>query len=152
MGKIQAATRINELSKQVQDQQTKMKLQEVNANKVKKELQNLKIKEQEKQDGEKKAEKERDDALKALANTRETLEQEMKKRQQLQIEVNNLRQNEKIGSGQHSAFTFEQLQHKNRELENDILILQCQQKTVVVYNKETATKQRRLSTLESQCC
>ena len=35
--------------------------------------------------------------------------------------------------------TYEQLIARNKELENDIIILQCQQKTVVVYNKETAT-------------
>jgi len=45
MGKIQAAIRINELSKQNQDLLTKQKLQEVKGNKVSKELQNMKIKE-----------------------------------------------------------------------------------------------------------
>ena len=32
--------------------------------------------------------------------------------------------------------TYDQLVARNKELENDIIILQCQQKTVVVYNKE----------------
>lgn len=69
---------------------------------------------------------------------RETLELEMKKRQALQIEVNNFKSQSRIEVSQGGP-TLEQLKEQNKVLENDILILQCQKKTVVVYNKETAT-------------
>jgi hypothetical protein len=39
----------------------------------------------------------------------------------------------------HSKESYEQLQKRNRELERDVMLLQCTQKTVVVYNKEAGT-------------
>ena len=85
MGKIQENTKINELNKQVLELQNKIKLQEINTKKAKEELKNMKIKETEKDDKEKKLLAEKEETNKSLKHTRDTLEQEIKKRQTLQI-------------------------------------------------------------------
>ena len=63
----------------------------------------MKIKEQEKVESEKKIIIERDDARKALAQTTEKLQAEMKLRQSLQIEVNTLRASQQIGKDIHTG-------------------------------------------------
>ncbi len=85
----------------------------------------MKIKEQEKEDKEGKLVGKVGDTEKALKQTRDVLDQEIKKRQTLQIEVNTYKASSKIGADLHGGLSFEQVQNRNRELENDILILQC---------------------------
>ena len=63
----------------------------------------------------------------------------MKRRQNLQIELNAFKSQSKVEVESKSGFSYEQLIAKNKEQENDLMIMKYQQKTVVVYNKETGT-------------
>lgn len=84
---------------------------------------------------------EKEELTRSLRQTRDRLDQEIRQREKLQIEVNNIKGRTQIGSGfgPSNGLSYEQLQGRIKELENDIIILQCQQKTVVVYNKESGT-------------
>lgn len=139
MTKIQENSKVGELMMQVTDLKRNQTMKETNLKLAKEELKKLKISQQEKEDREKKLIQEKEEAAKALKQRNETIDAEIKKRQALQIEVNALRQKVTIDAVGAGGVTFEQLQAKTKEMENDILILQCKQKTVVTYNKESAT-------------
>lgn len=66
---------------------------------------------------------------------------EIKQRERLQIENHNLmRQLNSLNSDKaNGQLTYEQLVAKCKELENDNIILKCQMKPVVVFNKEAGT-------------
>jgi len=113
-----------------------------------KELQAAKVKEQDQKEREQKLLLEKDELSKALKTARDRLDQEIRNKEKLQIELNNIPtkfENVKgkiqisTGTGSSGGPTYEHLVARNKELENDIIILQCQQKTVVVYNKEFGT-------------
>ena len=120
--------------------QEKIRLLEKSRNQRSEELKQAKVLEQELKESQQKLLLERDEYQKALKTTRESLEQEIKLKGKLQIEVHNIRGQINTGLGKTSGGpTYEQLQARNKELENDNIILQCQQKVVVVYNKESGT-------------
>lgn len=98
-----------------------------------------KIKEQGHEEELKKFLLERDEARKALQQTRDRMEAEMRHREKIQIELNSLKSDIKIGNEYSQKMSYDQLIKKNKELENDIIILKCKQQTVVVYNKEAGT-------------
>lgn len=66
---------------------------------------------------------------------------EIRKREKLEIQLNSLQSKNQLSGAQGSSAgpSYEVLMARNRELEIDIKILECQTKTVVVYNKEHGT-------------
>lgn len=85
-----------------------------------------------------KSEKEEHSKAVKLANDR--LNQEARHREKLQHENDSLRKSlNAVKGGNGGGLTYEQIQARCKELENDCIILRCQMKPVVVYNKEQGT-------------
>ncbi len=119
---------------------TKIKMLE-NAKKVAQDdLKATKVKEQELLDQVKKLQAEKEESAKEKRVAEDRMRAEIKQREKLQIENHNLmRQLNSLNSNQAGQMTYEQLNAKCKELENDNIILKCQMKPVVVYNREAGT-------------
>lgn len=76
--------------------------------------------------------------MKAKYNTAlSNLEGERRTKAKVQAELNSYKEDAKIGGNVGGKVSYEQLLQRNQELEQDNKILECQKKTVVVYNKES---------------
>ncbi len=69
----------------------------------------------------------------------ERLTAEIRQREKLQVELQNIQRSLGSLKGQGENMTFEQLLVRNKELENQVIVMKCQMKPVVVYNKEMGT-------------
>jgi hypothetical protein len=67
------------------------------------------------------------------------LEAERRTKGKIQAELNGYKEDAKIGGNVGGKVSYDQLLQRNKELEQDNKILECQKKTVVVYNKETSS-------------
>ena len=96
------------------------------------------MKEQELNEQLNKLRSEKEEAGRAVKQANDRLQQEMRQREKLQHENNSLLKslNAVKGGNGTAGLTYEQLLAKCKELENDCIILRCQMKPVVVYNKE----------------
>ena len=83
---------------------------------------------------------EKEETVKNSKLSNERLTQEIRHREKLQIELSNLSQSvNNLRGSSAGAMTYEQLLARVKELENENIILKCQMKAVVVYNKEFGT-------------
>lgn len=139
MLKIQEELTKKEHSAKISQLEAKVKMVEGSRNTVEKELKENKQKVLNLQEQVNKLVLEKDDLTRSLKNARDSLELEVTKRQRSEVSLNNMNQQLKlsIGNAGSGGPTYDQLIAKVKELEQDILYLNCSQKTVVVYNKET---------------
>lgn len=106
-------------------------------------LKQYKIKEQELADQLDKAKKDKEEALKEKKAAQERMQTEIRQREKLMLENSQMmKQFNALSAGAHAAggqMSYDQLMVKCKELENDNIIMKCQMKPVVVYNKESGT-------------
>jgi len=130
-----------EWAQEKQQLQTKIQMLENSRKTAHDDLKAAKIKEQEMLEQLKKAQTDKEEMVKDKKVAEERTRAEIKQRERLQIENHSLlKQLNSLNSNQASGqLTYEQLLARSKELENDNIIMKCQMKPVVVYNREAGT-------------
>lgn len=106
---------------------TKLKMIQARRDELDKENKKLQVNKLELQEQCNKLMLEKDELQKALKNRTERLDIEMSQKEKAMIQLNNMQSSNRIGTGfgGSGALTYDQLAAKVKELEQDIIILNC---------------------------
>ena len=117
----------------------KLKLVEESRNQRNEEVKSLKVRVAELEANDAKNKTERAEQTTKVTELQKELEDEKRRRAKVTAELTTYKDDHKIGGNVGGQMTNDQLKERVKELEQDNKILECQKKTVVVYNKEVGS-------------
>ena len=117
----------------------KLKLVEESRNQRNEEVKSLKVRVAELEANDARNKTERAEQSTKVTELQKELEDEKRRRAKVTAELTTYKDDHKIGGNVGGQMSNDQLKERVKELEQDNKILECQKKTVVVYNKEVGS-------------